>query len=114
MNFVLTSELKEKWCQALESGKYQQGQHSLSAYQGLSDNIVYCCLGVLGEEANFKSAGISHLCSGTEHEPEFLDLETQRMLMTMNDGINDESKVFSFKEIAAWVRENVPSQSPTG
>lgn len=38
---MLKPEIKEKWVTALESGEYQQTQRCLS------DNVGFCCLGVL-------------------------------------------------------------------
>lgn len=39
----MTPELKEKWCDALESGLYKQGTQLL--YR--KGNDTHCCLGVL-------------------------------------------------------------------
>jgi hypothetical protein len=37
----MNSQVKEKWIDALRSGKYEQGSEKLRGYEG------YCCLGVL-------------------------------------------------------------------
>jgi uncharacterized protein YeaC (DUF1315 family) len=37
----MNPEIKQKWVDALRSGKYDQGSEKLRSYQG------YCCLGVL-------------------------------------------------------------------
>lgn len=44
---MMNPEIKEKWCQALESGEFQQGRYRLRSYDD-----KYCCLGVLMELAS--------------------------------------------------------------
>lgn len=43
----MNPELKQKWIEALESGKYKKGKAKLRRVDG-----SYCCLGVLCEVAN--------------------------------------------------------------
>lgn len=42
-----TQEIKDKWLEALKSGKYIQGFGALVAKE--DDKTYHCCLGVLGE-----------------------------------------------------------------
>lgn len=48
-----TKEIKEKWLNALKSGKYKQGFYSLvimpKSNGNKSGTIEHCCIGVLGE-----------------------------------------------------------------
>jgi hypothetical protein len=41
----MNPEVKRKWIEALKSGEYEQGHHSLKTKEG--DRVTYCCLGVL-------------------------------------------------------------------
>jgi hypothetical protein len=47
---VTDGEFKERWCEALESGRYRQGTHYLKTEYGDGDTR-YCCLGVASELA---------------------------------------------------------------
>ncbi len=44
-----TQEIKDKWVEALESGKYKQGYVQL---HNKTDN-TFCCIGVLGDVCDF-------------------------------------------------------------
>lgn len=46
-----TQEVKDKWLEALKSGKFKQGQFSLM--QEVDGEIRHCCIGVLGEVCKF-------------------------------------------------------------
>lgn len=101
--------LKQKWIDALRSGKYKQGKSYLKTKDG-----KYCCLGVLCEivgvphtpdgrgfkfyfeDANRSSDALPH--------PGFCGLkpEAQNDLTFMND---EENK--SFNEIADWIEANL-------
>jgi hypothetical protein len=46
----MNPEVKELWTEALNSGRYRQGQGNLKARQ-IDSTITHCCLGVLCEVA---------------------------------------------------------------
>lgn len=50
----MNQEIKQKWCEALRSGKYEQGTGELCA------NNRYCCIGVLCEILNIPSEIIDY------------------------------------------------------
>lgn len=111
--------LKERWCTALESGKYKQGQSVLRTH-----NNLFCCLGVLvdierpgawirplggdegygviggrSEDAAFPPADI---CQGlSDPLTQGSSLSIQSHLADMNDDGAD------FHEITGWIRENL-------
>jgi len=60
----LKPEIKEIWCNALESGEYPQSKGSLYSSQG------FCCLGVLGDLA--VKAGVAKWKTVRENEPKRL------------------------------------------
>jgi len=79
--------LKEKWVDALNSGKYQQTTRTLS------DEYGYCCLGVLNEiRGAYQNYDGIELLLGCDWGD----------LATMND-----DKQMSFPEIASWIQENL-------
>jgi hypothetical protein len=118
----MPAEMKAKWIEALRSGKYKQGAHTLFN----PDSKAYCCLGVLEQ-----------VCDGEIEATEFEEYETcptpewykdhnvldvtatyshgdtysptfEGMLTMMNDGnnaINIEQQDFS--SIADWIEKNV-------
>ena len=107
----MTPELKQKWIEALRSGKYKQGRTVL---RNLEDQ--FCCLGVLCDVAGLKwqrsdvwSVDDMRSVLSVKQLDEFgLDQYQMDKLVIMNDGgntINDPPK--SFEEIANWIEENV-------
>jgi hypothetical protein len=99
----MDQNLKEKWVEALESGKYQQTAMSLFD----KTEHAYCCLGVL--QAVCRKEGI-HLRKATDDE--YLRVEQcerrtgltylqQKDLWSMNDS------GFSFADIAKRIRETL-------
>lgn len=112
-------EYKQKWIDALRSGKYKQGRAALRNIQ----EDTYCCLGVLCEIAGAKwTPVISHLegsryaratldgyCSSTATpglkilEAANLSFEDQDTLIQLNDGPQGKS----FEEIAQYIEENL-------
>ena len=109
--------LKEKWIEALRSGKYKQGRDVLR-----SSDDRFCCLGVLcdisgqgqwegesseagyyyyernGQPAEFE--GIN-LPSFVEH---FANIEGEDQ--DVLTGMNDDDRL-SFNEIADWIEANI-------
>jgi hypothetical protein len=47
----MRSEIKDLWVEAMRSGRYQQGRGCLSRTAEDSEEITYCCLGVLTDLA---------------------------------------------------------------
>jgi hypothetical protein len=90
----LNPEIKQKWCSALRSGKYEQGQGLL---HDPNDN-TYCCLGVLRELTGLPKAG---------EDLEYLDYEKANEIGLSSDSQceladqNDDGH--SFEEIAAYI-----------
>lgn len=105
-------DLKQKWVGALLSGKYPQGSGYLH-YKG-----KYCCLGVLAEICgtviSTRAATLDDIrrddllgpWTSTDcvpydmYKPETMDTN-QKKLAAMND------RGLSFKEIAAYIQENL-------
>jgi hypothetical protein len=56
----LPQELKERWIEALESGKYKQGRINLKFEY--DDYFEYCCLGVLCEITNVQNTMKERTC----------------------------------------------------
>jgi hypothetical protein len=97
----LDPEFKAKWCAALRSGKYKQGERFLRPTED-----TYCCLGVaavllgvdlaparLYESDGYdavKAAGVENLCE----------------LFHRNDGMGSHRR-HSFSEIADYIEANL-------
>ena len=111
----MRKELKEKWLEALRSGKYKQGRGDL---RNVDDE--FCCLGVLcdisgqGEWGTKLMIQKAPYCYGQGDEwqhcalPPFmkkftnLPMNTEETLFNLND-----KRGLSFHEIADWIEENV-------
>lgn len=108
--------IKEKWLEALRSGKYEQCTGQLVEEkikwpdEGPTGQFCYCCLGVLGEitqkdfiknvdELSLDNGG-GLLCYDIA-EPMGLKGDIQSKLAEMND----DGK--SFDQIADWIEENL-------
>lgn len=127
----MPAQMKQDWCDALESGKYQQGFGRLRDANG-----GYCCLGVLQQMVSGKLEQSKHRkgmiadCptpewyknNGIEVDmnkiyPKYLNDADVSKLMNMNDGnetdeCDDDGEIIwagdkTFPEIAAWIREHV-------
>lgn len=133
----MKQELKDKWTEGLESGRYAQGHKRLRNL----DN-TYCCLGVLCDitgakwEANqfgyFENEyGEGHTLHEETRNKLGLSGFHQMVLWHMNDGthwinqnndrhkefdktlipselLNGPPRTYSFKEIAEWIKKNIP------
>lgn len=120
---MLNPEFKAKWVAALESGEYSQTRSKLH------NNSGYCCLGVacVVAGAEFKTVGGNWriaIRNGEVISDEDVALSSeflyeiglthgeQASLYHMNDGSgikgdDDYIPPHSFKEIAAWIKENL-------
>ena len=114
----MTQEQRDKWVEALRSGKYEQGNKFLR----LGDR--YCCLGVLcdldgagwtPQLAYFAAkAGPVYSAGPSVHGSEIHTLSEEREeRLEIEHGIvgqviymNDSGKTFA--EIADWIEANVP------
>lgn len=81
----MNSQVKEKWIDALRSGKYEQGSEKLRSVQG------YCCLGVLCDLYSKEQ--------GTEWEFRGLDENTHQ---TTDYWYFDEEGEFLPKSVMEW------------
>lgn len=119
--------IKEIWCEALESGEFEQGRGVLKMphMKMLSDDpdkYSYCCLGVLCEKLYPGSfvkelAGYSEILQ-IQLEEKVVESRTElpdevREIIGMNHcdmihliKLNDSEKR-PFKEIATYIRENL-------
>jgi hypothetical protein len=100
----MNQELKNKWIEALRSGKYKQGRN----YLRMGDS--FCCLGVLCDVDDPSKWRANHFVSARMYGdnlsclPDYFPLSprARASLMRMNDVQNK-----SFEEIADWIEENV-------
>lgn len=127
---MMDKELKQKWVDALRSGKYIQGTGTLCQINNNSGERRYCCLGVLADVAGLESSifddGYTRALSFEDHtgalskkfarevgifthkEDESLGyvtavwVESRQSYLTE---LNDRDKL-SFNEIADVIEEN--------
>ena len=106
----MKKEIRDKWCAALRSGRYEQGADALCWHGS------YCCLGVLGAElGELVEAGWNsrvgewrhgHVLDGAEpplSRQAELGLEGfVYRLIELND-----TECRTFPEIADWIEENL-------
>ena len=108
----MRKELKEKWLEALRSGKYKQGRGKLRSV----DN-EFCCLGVLCDvsgQGEWDKKTEAHYWYGQGNKwgtyglPLFMNEFTGLTMGTEETlfALNDVEKL-SFNEIADWIEENV-------
>lgn len=107
----MTKELKQRWLDALRSGKYMQGQRFLRQHD------KYCCMGVLCDIAKIgwtkhkNSIGTVYQCADDSknvmYPPMTLGLSNLQMmdLAHLNDIYHK-----SFTEIADWIEANIPCE----
>jgi hypothetical protein len=118
----MNQELKQKWIEALRSGKYIQGQGALRSV----DEDEYCCLGVLceylpnvrwenGDDSNYTAVLFNELGDVTRSTlflPGTLNVDLGLNILIREDGdsytiysmlmyMNDEGK--NFNEIADYI-----------
>lgn len=91
----MDKELKEKWVEALRSGKYRQARNTIYYRR------AYCCLGVLSVCIDTKMRG-----TRTDYpEDRVLTFRTQRELSDLNDGLGCRPQ--NFREIADYIEKNL-------
>ena len=105
---MMDPELKQKWIDALRSGKYQQARSQLRSGEG------FCCLGVLCDITNTEISAVGSECIENGkivgYEP------IRKMLGISHDGsdapmrylwnLNDDKK-WSFEQIADYIEGNL-------
>lgn len=98
-------ELKEKWCQALESGDYKQG------HDHLCDDGRYCCLGVLADIVD--PEGWDHVEGRWSTHRGFRKMPSREFLKRVklhstraNSLANYNDDGWSFAELAARIRRD--------
>lgn len=104
----LPVEFKEKWLEALRSGRFVQGKGQLKkTIQGV---VQHCCIAVLGEclEIEINERGDQfkvdeNLCEGFYPSVDrLIGVENVHKLVNMNDDSRE-----SFLEIADWIEEHL-------
>jgi hypothetical protein len=103
----MNAELKQKWVEALRSGKYPQGINYLRTDQG------YCCLGVLCDviDGSKWQKGVGNLWThGTKlkflAEDEAARMQIRRYTGDLMD-MNDRGQPFD--KIADFIDQNIPA-----
>jgi hypothetical protein len=112
----MSMSLKQKWIDALRSGKYTQGRYALEIVDKQNKVTGNCCLGVLCRVAGIEPVyevdawgQMQALFYGhTETLPEDFQI---KLGLTNNQqdnlvGLNDDEG-YSFLEIADYIEENV-------
>lgn len=99
----MNPEIKQKWVEALRSGRYKQEKGALLVQA--SGGAGYCCMGVLCEIVDglppfkgqvFPTETTWKTCGGLE----LMGLENTLSLMNDQEGK-------TFPEIAQWIEENL-------
>lgn len=101
----LTEELKNKICDALESGEYRQGRGELQ--QNIDGTVCYCCLGVARVVAGIETKSRFAIVDDLGNYILFSN-PVQSNLIARNDG-DASAKKHSFAEIAEYLR-SVPAE----
>jgi hypothetical protein len=103
----MTAELKQKWIEALESGKYKHGQNYLKKWE--MGGAEYCCLGVLADVYN-KNGWMG--CSWRDRDQEFSDCQLKQFGMTRENqakliDINDHDDTKDYSKQTEYIKENL-------
>lgn len=94
--------VKEKWCEALRTGKYRQGNGVLCGSD--MHGSFYCCLGVLRDvmdSSDYASSGNGQFLAPHQLRASGLSQEQQSFLAEMND--NGEK----FSTIADYIETHI-------
>lgn len=94
----MDAEIKQRWVDALRSGKYKQCRYRLS------NGAEHCCLGVLADvaEIEYIKGWIGYDSLGYESIERMIGHDNSQLLWRMND--RDKS---SFEEIADYIEANL-------
>lgn len=100
----LNKELMTRWIEALESGRYRQGQNTLKTRD--NNRTKYCCLGVLQKiEPSIPCQNDSDFLKKSAVKRILGCNLNQAQLSTMNDGDENGDGRKSFREIAQHLRK---------
>lgn len=114
----MNKELKDKWVEALRSGRYQQGKFRLKRPE---DN-TFCCLGVLCDimdpsrwTEGQKGCGykddhnqiVTFTLGDNLQRKVGLTQDQADRLSQMNDGRHHIEPRFTFNQIADWIEKNI-------
>lgn len=116
----LPPKFKERWIEALTSGKYKQAKGGLLVIEEKLEEgerilLGHCCLGVAAKVCEVSDNDIEFLGNPDELEesalrrmPKFFretdsPNPTISQLVNFNDGVDGLS--FSFNQIAAWIKK---------
>lgn len=97
----MNASFKKRWVKALLSGKYKQGQGYLRQYNPETDELRFCCLGVLRDIITPSSRATTPMMSKFHTKQCGLSSDAQETLADLNDD------GWSFKRIAAWIEKNL-------
>ena len=114
----MKKELRDKWCAALRSGKYKQGEGALKE-RDWNGKITFCCLGVLRELA--PGLARKHRNGEKLSSPSLkrvgMSKDQHKEAIARNDGRQQDSidsiwnyrfkKRQTFKQIANWIEANL-------
>lgn len=96
---MMNQEIKQKWIEALRSGKYKQGKYHLKIVDE-SGEESFCCLGVLASLFGPVEPYQVYLAPNLQNET-CLQKINQHKLSYMNDGSSDRE--YSFLQIADYI-----------
>lgn len=112
----MKADIKEKWLEALRSGRYQQGRYRLCTDK--AGKLTHCCLGVLCEVMGLESeevpGGRGYVMDGRPRGLRPPDAVLAELgitddhldeLVGMNDGLDQPG--CDFEEIADYIEENL-------
>ena len=108
----MNKEVKAKWIEALESGKYKQGQEQLR------NRDKYCCLGVLCDIIDtsklcfYSSEGLYEYNSDEGSYETILPYSLRAKLGITSEQESDliqlnDAEDYDFPAIADWIKENL-------
>jgi hypothetical protein len=103
----LPPAFKQKWIEALRSGKYRQATGTL--YQDDNNQTGYCCLGVacrVAEISNDKLRNNDTIPEYFKRVPKVIRGNQDEPLIDKLVSFND-TKRWSFRKIATWIEKNL-------
>lgn len=105
----MDAQLKQKWVEALRSGKYEQGRGQLF------DDGKYCCLGVFCQVAGLEIENGNRV-AGTPAGEDGYHLISEKIafstseLFKRNDGLSPYERQ-DFHQIADYIEANIPAEA---
>lgn len=111
----MKKDVRDRWVEALRSGRYRQ------TTRHLKDETGHCCLGVLCEVIEYpwedmkRVGGDAYDFNSDQTDPcpiTSLALVDLFALAGMNDGANGQNR-HSFAEIADYIEKSIPVEAPS-